>query len=479
MNLGGKLGSVDWKSATLAPINKDFYVEQDAVKAMTPEEAQAWRAKHTITIKGGSCPNPLVSFDNSPFPEEVTKLLKSKYEAPTAIQAQGWPLALSGKDMVGSSQTGSGKTLGFVLPAIKHIQEQLKLQPLKWSDGPIALVLVPTRELAVQIIAESNDYFKKMNLSATAVFGGSHKGGQMQALRQGVHLLVATPGRLIDFLSDGTTNLRRVSYVVMDEADRMLDMGFEPQIRQIMSQIRPDRQTLMWSATWPNKVQALAFEFFNNPLTIHVGSTELRANPNVTQNFHIVSEREKHQKVGDLVSALQKDGTSKMLVFCGTQDSTDRLAYTLQDLGFRQTGAIHGGKSQQQRMHLLAGFRDGHIDILVATDVAARGLDINNVQHVINYDFPNELEDYIHRIGRTGRAGKTGASHTFLSHEKHPGKNATHLLKVLQDAGQKITDELRSFSLGGGYGGSSGGGGGGRRYGYGGGGGGGGGRRRY
>lgn len=464
MNFGNKLDSIDWKTTELSPVDKVIKVESEDVNKMTPEEASQWRATHTITIKGAGCPNPIATFDNAPFPPEIKKMLKVNYSAPTPIQAQGWALAFSGKDMVGSSQTGSGKTLGFVLPALMHIQAQLKLQPHRWTDGPIALVLAPTRELAVQIIAESNAYVRKLGLKAAAVYGGSQRGGQQQELRQGVHLLVATPGRLIDFLADGTTNLRRVSYVVLDEADRMLDMGFEPQIRQIMSQLRPDRQTLMWSATWPMKVQALAYEFFNDPITIHVGSTELRANPNVTQHVHIMSEREKQNKATELVKSLHKDGPSKVLIFCATQEMADRLSYTLQDQGFNRTASIHGGKSQGARMQMLAAFKDGNIHTLVATDVAARGLDINNIQHVINYDFPNEIEDYIHRIGRTGRAGKTGNAHTFLSHEKHPGKLVPHLIKVLKEANQVVSEDLRAFGASSWGGGGSSYGGGGRRY---------------
>jgi len=446
MNLGNKLERVEWKDVELSPINKTVPVTHEAVTSMAPEEASQWRAQHGITIKGQGCPNPITSFDYAPFAPEVINLLKANYQNPTPIQAQGWALALSGKDMVGSSQTGSGKTLGFVLPALAHIQAQLRLQPHRWSDGPLALVLAPTRELALQIISESNAYIRKLGLKALAVYGGSQKGGQLQVLRQGVHLLVATPGRLIDFLSDGSTNLRRVSYMVLDEADRMLDMGFEPQIRQIMGQLRPDRQTLMWSATWPVKVQALAYEFFNNPITIHVGSTELRANPNVQQKIHILSEREKHTKTTELIKTIHKDGPTKVLIFCATQDMADRLCYTLQDHGFSKTASIHGGKSQGARMQMLSAFRDGDLHTLVATDVAARGLDINNIQHVINYDFPNEIEDYIHRIGRTGRAGKTGTAHTFLTHEKHPGKLVPHLIKVLHEAGQTVSEELRAFS---------------------------------
>jgi len=426
---------------------------------MSEEESKAWRNQHSITVKGKGCPNPVLSFEHTSFPKEINDALTKHYEAPTPIQSQGWPAALSGRDMVGSSQTGSGKTLGFILPALVHIKAQLEVQPHKWSDGPIALVLAPTRELALQIISESAEYVRRMGLKCAAAYGGVFRQQQQQQLRQGAHLLVATPGRLIDFLQDGTTNLRRTTFMVLDEADRMLDMGFEPQIRQIFSQTRPERQTLMWSATWPMKVQALAHEFFNDPLTIHVGSTELRANPSVTQRIHVVSEFEKHKVATELVKDLHREGPVKTLIFCQTQGGADQMCYALQTAGFRNTASIHGGKTQGQRTQMLSAFRDGQVQILVATDVAARGLDINNIQHVINYDFPNEIEDYIHRIGRTGRAGRLGTAHSFLSHEKGDGKLVTELIKVLQDAGQEVSEELRGLAMN-----AFGGGGGGRRF---------------
>lgn len=447
MDFNKQLPQVDWNKEGMTKVNKNLYREHDSVKKMSAADVQAWKNQHGITVKGVGCPNPILSFAHSTFPEEIIAGL-SRYETPTPIQSQGWPVALMGRDMVGSSQTGSGKTLGFILPGLVHIVAQLKIEPHRWSDGPIVVVLVPTRELALQIIDDTQSYVSKLNLKAVAVYGGNPRGMQAASLRQGAHLLVATPGRLIDFLQDGTVNLRRTTYMVLDEADRMLDMGFEPQLRQIMSQVRPDRQTLMWSATWPHKVQALAHEFFNDPLTIHVGSTELRANPNVKQHIHVYrDEYEKTDRLKQLVVKLHKEGPVKTLIFVGTQGGADRLTWTLQSSGFRSCASIHGGKSQGQRLQMLSGFREGNIHILVATDVAARGLDINNIEHVINYDFPNEIEDYIHRIGRTGRAGKKGTAHSFLTHQNHPGKTLGHLIKVLRDAGQEVTEELQAMSM--------------------------------
>jgi ATP-dependent RNA helicase DDX5/DBP2 len=317
--------------------------------------------------------------------------------------------------------------------------------PHKWTDGPIALVLAPTRELAVQIMDESKAYLHKTGLRAAVLYGGAPKMQQAMSLRQGPHIVIATPGRLIDMIASGTTNLRRCTYLVLDEADRMLDMGFEPQIRSIISQARPDRQTLMWSATWPKEVRALASEFFQNPITIHVGSTDLAANPNVKQHIHVVQERDKDEHILALLKDISTSAAHRVIVFSATQGGTERLCYGLQSAGVRSVGSIHGGKQQGARTAILNGFRSGRINILVATDVAARGLDISDVTHVINYDFPKQIEDYIHRIGRTGRAGKTGIAHSYVTSDPVTLKLLPELISIMKQANQEIPEGLSTL----------------------------------
>ncbi|KAJ8955955.1 hypothetical protein NQ314_006804 [Rhamnusium bicolor] len=223
----------------------------------------------------------------------MNEILNQGYEYPTAIQAQGWPIAMSGRDMVGIAQTGSGKTLAYTLPATVHINNQ---PPINRGEGPIALILAPTRELAQQIQKVANDFGSSTHIRNTCIFGGAPKGPQARDLERGVEICIATPGRLIDFLEKGTTNLERCTYLVLDEADRMLDMGFEPQIRKILGQIRPDRQTLMWSATWPKEVRKLAADFMNDPIHINVGSLNLSANHNILQIVDVCQEHEKEIK---------------------------------------------------------------------------------------------------------------------------------------------------------------------------------------
>jgi ATP-dependent RNA helicase DDX5/DBP2 len=291
------------------------------------------------------------------------------------------------------AKTGSGKTLAFMVPAILHINAQ---PPLRLGDGPIALVLAPTRELACQIEEETRKVSGRCNLQVVCVYGGAPKPPQMRALRAGTHICVATPGRLIDMLESRATNLLRVTYLVLDEADRMLDMGFEPQVRKICSQIRPDRQTLMFSATWPEEVRSLAATFMRSPVRIHIGSQQLTANTDVAQ--HILVLPHDGEKSRALIDVIRRVGRARVLVFTKTKKTCDDVMFDLKRAGFNSM-AIHGDKEQVHRDRVLMRLRNEEDAILVATDVAARGLDVKNLEAVVNYDFPSNIEDYVHRIG--------------------------------------------------------------------------------
>lgn len=290
---GQGLRTVEWDRKTLQPFKKDFYVAHPVVKNRSPYEVQQFRNSKEITVEG-EAPNPIQNFSEANFPDYVmSEIKKQGYESPTAIQAQGWPIAMSGCDMVGIAQTGSGKTLAYTLPAIVHINNQPQISR---GEGPIVLILAPTRELAQQIQQVANEFGSSSYIRNTCIFGGAPKGPQARDLERGVEICIATPGRLIDFLEKGTTNLERCTYLVLDEADRMLDMGFEPQIRKILGQIRPDRQTLMWSATWPKEVKKLSADFMNTPIHINVGSMNLSANHNILQIVDVCQEHEKETK---------------------------------------------------------------------------------------------------------------------------------------------------------------------------------------
>ncbi|XP_027168933.1 DEAD-box ATP-dependent RNA helicase 30 [Coffea eugenioides] len=421
----------------LVPFEKNFYVESPSVRAMTEQEVAVYRARREMTVDGHDVPKPIRMFHEANFPDYCLEVIaRLGFVEPTPIQSQGWPMALKGRDLIGIAETGSGKTLAYMLPALVHVSAQPRLAQ---GDGPIVLVLAPTRELAVQIQEEAMKFGSRIR--STCIYGGAPKGPQIRDLKRGVEIVIATPGRLIDMLEAQHTNLKRVTYLVLDEADRMLDMGFEPQIRKIVSQIRPDRQTLYWSATWPREVEALARQFLRNPYKVIIGSAELKANQSIRQIIEIVTDVEKYTRLIRLLKEVM-DG-SRILIFVETKKGCDQVTRQLRMDGWPAL-SIHGDKSQDERDWVLADFKSGRNPIMIATDVAARGLDVKDIKCVVNYDFPSSLEDYVHRIGRTGRAGATGTAFTFFTHAN--AKFARDLIKILRDAGQIIPPDLSAMA---------------------------------
>ena len=345
------------------------------MKNRSEADVRAYRQKHDITVTGDNVPKPTTIFEEASFPEYVlTEIERCGFAEPTPIQGQSWPVALSGRDVIGIARTGSGKTCAYILPAIVHINAQPFLNK---GDGPIVLVLAPTRELANQIKEDCVKFGGSSRIKCTCVYGGAPKRAQAMDLERGVEIVIATPGRLIDFLDKCTTNLRRVTYLVLDEADRMLDMGFEKQLRQIIGQIRPDRQTLMFTATWPKDVVEIANEFLKeNPVTVQIGSTELTTNKDITQIIEMCDEHEKHRvlfrRLDDLRRQMQGN-VPRTLIFTETKRKADSLTSDLRYENYPCI-AVHGDKSQGERDSALADFKSGRCPILVATDVAARGL---------------------------------------------------------------------------------------------------------
>ncbi|KAI7848451.1 P-loop containing nucleoside triphosphate hydrolase protein [Circinella umbellata] len=371
--LGTGLKDIQWDQLSLPRFEKNFYTEHPSVAARQPDEIVQIRAAANMTVVGRDVPKPLKTFEEANFPSYVMQELSQLgFAAPTPIQCQGWPMALSGRDVVGVAETGSGKTLAYTLPGIVHINAQPLLEP---GDGPIVLVLAPTRELAVQIQQECVKFGATSRIKNTCLYGGTPRGPQIRDLSKGVEICIATPGRLIDMLESGKTNLRRVTYLVLDEADRMLDMGFEPQIRKIVNQIRPDRQTLMWSATWPKSVQQLAETYLKDYIQVTIGSLSLSASKNVTQIVEVCTEPEKR---GKLIVHLERimeepENERKTLIFTSTKRTADEITRYLRQDGFPAL-AIHGDKQQNERDWVLNQFRTGGHPIMVATDVASRGI---------------------------------------------------------------------------------------------------------
>ncbi|KAK4787616.1 hypothetical protein SAY86_011449 [Trapa natans] len=403
---------------------------------LTP--AQAYCQQHEVTATGDNIPSPFMTFEATGFPPEILReIYSADFTAPTPIQAQTWPIALQGRDIVAIAKTGSGKTLGYLMPAFMLVRMR-RTNPQK---GPAALVLSPTRELATQIQEEAIKFGRSSRISCTCLYGGAPKGPQLKELDRGADIVVATPGRLNDILESKQIDLQQVALLVLDEADRMLDMGFEPQIRKIVNEIPRRRQTLMYTATWPKEVRKIASDLLVNPVQVNIGNAdELVANKSITQFVEVVPQMEKQRRLEQILRSQERG--SKVIIFCSTKRLCDQLARGIR----RNFGAvaIHGDKSQGERDWVLNQFRTGKSPILVATDVAARGLDIKDIRVVVNYDFPTGVEDYVHRIGRTGRAGATGVSYTFFSEQDY--KYAPDLIKVLEGANQHVPPEIREMA---------------------------------
>lgn len=436
----------DWKKVNLSEVKKQFY---QPTQEKSRDEVEAFRRQSDIRIVRGQnrTPDPIWTFQEAGFNSDIMRVIeKEQFDKPMPIQSQGWPIALSSLDVVGIGQTGSGKTLAYLLPAIVHIQNQ---ESWMSGDGPIALVLAPTRELAQQIQKVANKFARATQVRNACLYGGAAKNFQIADLRRGAQLVIATPGRLIDLLQQGELSLEDTSYVVVDEADRMLDMGFEPQIRKILGQIRPDRQTLMWSATWPKEVRELAEDFINREDYVHfnIGSTELHANHNIEQEIKIVDQYDKFQTLMQILKNAADEETGlvndRVLIFTDTKRTADFIDRKMYERRIKSV-AIHGDKTQRHREKALQAFKDGKVKILIATNVAARGIDVDNIQLVINYDFPNCIEDYVHRIGRTGRRDRKGKAISFFNEDN--ARLTRDLIGVMKEAGQEVSEELRQLA---------------------------------
>ncbi|XP_060810376.1 probable ATP-dependent RNA helicase DDX23 [Amyelois transitella] len=406
---------------------------------MTERDWRIFREDYNITIKGGKIPNPIRSWKEAGFHSDIMDIInKVGYKSPTPIQRQAIPIGLQNRDIIGVAETGSGKTLAFLIPLLTWIQSLPKNERLEDADqGPYAIILAPTRELAQQIEEETNKFGIPLGITSVVVVGGLSREEQGFKLRLGCEIVIATPGRLIDVLENRYLVLNRCTYVVLDEADRMIDMGFEPDVQKILeympvSNIKPDtdaaedasvllanyntkkkyRQTVMFTATMPPAVERLARSYLRRPAIVYIGSVGKPVD-RTEQVVFMIGENEKRRKLTEI---LQRGVEPPIIIFVNQKRGADVLAKGLEKLGFNAC-TLHGGKGQEQRDFALASLKNGSKDILVATDVAGRGIDIKDVSMVINYDMAKTIEDYTHRIGRTGRAGKTGKALSFVTKE--------------------------------------------------------------
>ncbi|CAH2036683.1 unnamed protein product [Thlaspi arvense] len=438
-----KLSLVDHSKIEYEPFRKNFYIEVKDISRMTEEEVTAYRKELELKVHGKDVPRPIRSWHQTGLTNKILDTMKKlKYETPMPIQTQALPIIMSGRDCIGVAKTGSGKTLGFVLPMLRHIKDQ---PPVEAGEGPIGLVMAPTRELVQQIHSDIKKFSKALGIRCVPVYGGSGVAQQISDLKRGTEIVVCTPGRMIDILctSGGKiTNLRRVTFLVMDEADRMFDMGFEPQITRIIQNIRPDRQTVLFSATFPRQVETLARKVLNKPIEIQVGGRSV-VNKDITQLVEVRPENERFFRLLELLGEWYEKG--KMLIFVQSQEKCDALFRDLIKRSYPCL-SLHGGKDQTDRESTISDFKSNVCNLLIATSIAARGLDVKDLELVVNYDAPNHYEDYVHRVGRTGRAGRKGCAVTFISEDD--AKYAPDLVKALELSEQPVPDDVKAIADG-------------------------------
>ncbi len=362
-----------------------------------------------------------MSFDSLDLCDELLKAISDKgYTSPTPIQTQAIPVIFEGCDLLAGAQTGTGKTAAFALPIVQKLGEKV---PTEKRRRPRALVLVPTRELAAQVSDQMQYYGRRLSLRSTKIYGGVNIRAQMERLHRGIDIVVATPGRLLDHMEKGTINLSRIEFLVLDEADRMLDLGFIDDILQVAEYLPVERQTLLFSATYSQSIKQLADELLDQPRRIEVARKNIAADA-VTQVLYAVQRKNKRNMLSDLI---RTEKWTQVLVFARTRYGADKLTEEFLSDGIK-AAAIHSNKSQSIRTRTLAEFKQGELRVLVATDVAARGLDIQGLPRVVNYDLPQVAEDYVHRIGRTGRAGEKGEAISLVCPEEQPMLKAIEAL---------------------------------------------------
>ncbi|XP_022595092.1 ATP-dependent RNA helicase DDX42 [Seriola dumerili] len=434
------LPPIDHSEIDYSPFEKNFYNEHEELSNLTGTQVLELRQKLNLRVSGAAPPKPCTSFAHFSFDEQLMhQIRKSEYTQPTPIQCQGVPIALSGRDMIGIAKTGSGKTAAFIWPMLVHIMDQKELEA---GEGPIAVIVCPTRELCQQIHAECKRFGKAYSLRSVAVYGGGSMWEQAKALQEGAEIVVCTPGRLIDHVKKKATSLQRVTYLVFDEADRMFDMGFEYQVRSIASHVRPDRQTLLFSATFRKKIERLARDILIDPIRVVQGDIG-EANEDVTQVVELLpSGTDKWAWLTRRLVEFTSSGS--VLIFVTKKANCEELATNLTQEGY-SIGLLHGDMDQSERNKVISDFKKKNLPVLVATDVAARGLDIPSIRTVVNYDVARDIDTHTHRIGRTGRAGEKGVAYTLLTNKDTTF--AGDLVRNLEGANQSVSKELMDLAM--------------------------------
>ncbi|KAH0552279.1 ATP-dependent RNA helicase DDX42 [Cotesia glomerata] len=435
------LPPIDHSEIEYELFEKNFYNVHEDIACLTKSQVDELRKTLGIRVSGAAAPKPVASFGHFGFDDALIKAIrKNEYTQPTPIQAQAIPTALSGRDLIGIAKTGSGKTAAFIWPMLVHIMDQ---RELKEGDGPIGLILAPTRELSQQIFHEAKKFGKIYNIQVCCCYGGGSKWEQSQALANGAEIVVATPGRMIDLVKMKATSLSRVTFLVLDEADRMFDMGFEPQVRSICNHIRPDRQTLMFSATFKKRIEKLARDVLTDPVKIVHGDVG-EANTDVTQHVIVFNNNPTGKWTWLLQNIVEFLSAGSLLIFVTKKLNAEELSNNLK-LKEYEVMLLHGDMDQIERNKVITAFKKKEVSILVATDVAARGLDIPHIRTVVNYDIARDIDTHTHRIGRTGRAGEKGTAYTLVSEKDK--EFAGHLVRNLEGADQEVPKSLMDLAM--------------------------------
>lgn len=431
-----KLPNIDWSKVDLLPKYPIRFQETTQTSRRSESEIEEFYKSAGLVLEGEAAPKPILTFDEWVSHEYLKQVLMEKrFVKPTPIQSAAWPIAIRGRDVVGNVRTGSGKTLAFVLPALQHIQSQ----PIqRRHEGPIVLVLSPTRELAAQTCECFQDFGKPYFTKSALFCGGVNKWEQLEIARQGAHVIAATPGRLLDLLASGLISLKKTTFLVVDEADMLLDMGFEEQLKALFSYMRPDKQISMWSATMPEEARLLAKEYLVNPVYITESRENLSINRDIKHTIHIIHPSAKFDLLKQLISTLNPSKENKLLIFCNRKSNAEYIHQQLPG-----SVALHGGMDMALRQTTLSAFHQGLNSIAVATDLAGRGIDFKHVHTVVNYDMPEDLQNYVHRCGRTGRMGSQGAAVTFFTSNDIRG--AGSLRQYLDKCQQKYPEQLREY----------------------------------
>ncbi|KAG9322952.1 hypothetical protein KVV02_004328 [Mortierella alpina] len=434
------LPRVDHSRQDYMDIEKCFYQEHEDIAKLSDDQVRQVRTELDMRVTGADVAKPCISFAHFGFEEALMETIRrAGYSEPSGIQRQAIPVALSGRDIIGIAATGSGKTAAFLLPMIVHIMDQPELEK---GDGPIGVILAPTRELADQIYNEAKRFAKAYGLRVAVVYGGASKQDQFKTLRAGVEIVVAAPGRLIDMVKIKATNFKRTSFLVLDEADRVFDFGFEPQVRSICDNIRPDRQTLLFSATFQKRVERLAREVMTDPVRISIGNVG-QINSDVTQVIHVL--KDEALKWNWLMERLHEfEALGSVLIFVSRKNNVVELTDNMKRAGIK-CECLHGDMQQQERDKAVHDFKVKAFPTLIATDVAARGLDIKSIRTVVNFDVARDIDSHVHRVGRTGRAGEKGTAYTLIIEKDD--RFAGELVRNLEESSQPVPPEVMKVAM--------------------------------